>query len=197
VTATEAGHRSWRLPRISPAFLRLIRLSRSPILHLAADPTTRHTQRVATIITLLLVGAVLIALETILPGLIAGTVGLGCLAVAIYLAYADHGVTTGNWVLGITTAGLVLGTLAWLRWFPDTRLARRFVSDGSVGPIGTDRPELLDRTGTALTTLRPSGTALIDNERVDVVTEGQMVEKGTPVKVVAIEGLRVVVRPQR
>jgi membrane-bound serine protease (ClpP class) len=151
---------------------------------------------VVTIITLLLVGAALIALETILPGLIAGTVGLVCLVVAIYLAYADHGATTGNWVLGITTTGLVLGTLAWLRWFPDTRLARRFVSDGSVGPIGTDRPELLERTGVALTTLRPSGTALIDNERVDVVTEGQMVQKGTPVKVVAIEGLRVVVRPQ-
>lgn len=150
----------------------------------------------ATIITLLLVGAVLLVLETILPGLIAGTVGLACLAVAIYLAYADHGVATGNVVLGVTAAGLVLGTLAWMRWFPDTRLARRFVSDGRVGPIGTDRPELLERTGTAITNLRPSGVALIDDRRVDVVTEGQMVEKGTPIKVVAIEGLRVVVRPQ-
>jgi membrane-bound serine protease (ClpP class) len=151
---------------------------------------------VATIITLLLVGAVLLALETILPGLIAGTIGLGCLVAAVYLAYADHGSPTGNVVLGITTAGLVFGTLAWLRWFPDTPLARRFVSDGQVGPIGTDQPELLGQTGTALTTLRPSGTALIDNRRIDVVTEGQMVEKGTLVKVVAIEGLRVVVRPQ-
>jgi membrane-bound serine protease (ClpP class) len=143
----------------------------------------------------MLVGAVLLALETILPGLIAGTVGLGCLVVAIYLAYADHGVAAGNTVLGLTTGGLILGTLAWLRWFPDSRLARRFVSAGQVGEIGTDRPDLLEREGVALTNLRPSGTALIEDRRVDVVTEGQMVEKGTPVKVVAVEGLRVVVRP--
>lgn len=136
------------------------------------------------------------ALETLLPGLIAGTVGLGCLVVAIYLAYADHGVATGNLVLGITTGGLVLGTLAWLRWFPDSRLARRFVSAGQVGEIGTNRPELLEREGMALTNLRPCGTALIDGRRVDVVTEGQMVEKGTSVRVVAVEGLRVVVRPR-
>jgi membrane-bound serine protease (ClpP class) len=151
---------------------------------------------VATIITLMLVGAVLLALETLLPGLIAGTVGLGCLVVAIYLAYAHHGVPTGNIVLGITTGGLVLGTLAWLRWFPDSRLARRFVSAGQVGEIGTNRPELLEREGMALTNLRPCGTALIDGRRVDVVTEGQMVEKGTSVRVVAVEGLRVVVRPR-
>jgi len=90
---------------------------------------------------------------------------------------------------------LVLGTLAWLRWFPDSRLAGRFVSAGQVGEIGTNRPELLERDGVSLTNLRPCGTALIDDRRVDVVTEGQMVEKGTPVKVVAVEGLRVVVRP--
>jgi membrane-bound serine protease (ClpP class) len=63
-----------------------------------------------------------------------------------------------------------------------------------VGDIGTDRPELLNKTGQALTLLRPSGMAMIDGKRVDVVTEGPPVEQGTPIKVVAIEGLRVVVR---
>ena len=36
--------------------------------------------------------------------------------------------------------------------------------------------------------------ALIDGHRVDVVTEGPMIESGTPIKVVATEGLRTVVR---
>lgn len=150
----------------------------------------------ATIITLLLVGAVLLLLETVLPGLIAGTIGLVCLAAAIYLGYADFGLATGNGILGIVVVGLVAGTLAWMKWLPDSRVARRFVSKGQVGSLGNERPDLLDQTGTALTTLRPCGTALIDHQRVDVVTEGQMVEKGTTVKVVAIEGLRVIVRPQ-
>jgi membrane-bound serine protease (ClpP class) len=46
----------------------------------------------------------------------------------------------------------------------------------------------------AQSNLRPSGLALIDGKRIDVVTEGPMIERGTPVKVVAVEGMRVVVR---
>ena len=38
------------------------------------------------------------------------------------------------------------------------------------------------------------GTALINGKRVDVITEGSHIERGTPVKVVALEGMRVVVR---
>jgi membrane-bound ClpP family serine protease len=42
--------------------------------------------------------------------------------------------------------------------------------------------------------LRPSGTASINGRRVDVVTEGGLIERGTAVKVVAVEGARIVVR---
>ena len=46
----------------------------------------------------------------------------------------------------------------------------------------------------ALSHLRSSGSAVINGQRVDVVTEGAMIEKGSDIKVVAVEGLRVVVR---
>jgi membrane-bound serine protease (ClpP class) len=42
--------------------------------------------------------------------------------------------------------------------------------------------------------LRPSGAAVINDKRVDVVTEGPFIDRGTPVRVVAVEGMRVVVR---
>jgi len=42
--------------------------------------------------------------------------------------------------------------------------------------------------------LRPSGTAVINGKRIDVVTEGPFVERGSPIKVVEVEGARVVVR---
>jgi membrane-bound serine protease (ClpP class) len=60
--------------------------------------------------------------------------------------------------------------------------------------VDAEKPELLQQTGTAFTQLRPAGTALINGRRVDVVTEGQLIERGTPVRVVAVEGMRVVVR---
>ena len=148
----------------------------------------------ATIITLLLVGAALLLLETVLPGMIAGLVGLGCLIAGVVIAYMDFGPRTGNLVLIIVVVGFVIGTLCWMRFLPDSPMARLFISRGTIGTIGAEKPELVQRTGTALTALRPSGTALIDGQRVDVVSEGQMIEKGSRIKVVATEGLRVVVR---
>jgi membrane-bound serine protease (ClpP class) len=146
------------------------------------------------VLTLIAVGAALLLLETILPGLIAGTLGICCLIGAVVVGYTNFGAQTGNLILLGVGAGLVLGTVVWVKYFPESRLAKVFVSRRVIGDLNTDRPELLNQTGTALTNLRPSGTALIDGKRVDVVTEGPMVERGTPVRVVAIEGLRVVVR---
>jgi membrane-bound serine protease (ClpP class) len=151
---------------------------------------------VAAIIILLLVGAALLLLETLLPGMIAGTIGVCCLIAGVALAYTDHGAQTGNIVLVIVLIGLVLGTMCWMRYLPESRLARRFISTQTIGGLGAERPELLDKSGTALTTLRPSGTALIDGQRVDVVTSGSMIERGAAVRVVAVEGARVVVRAE-
>jgi membrane-bound serine protease (ClpP class) len=103
---------------------------------------------------------------------------------------------TGNLVLLTVIIGLLVGGYFYLRFFPTSRLAKLFTSHSTVGELGVERPDLLQQTGTALTQLRPSGTALINGKRVDVVTEGGLIEKGTPVKVVAVEGLRVVVRAQ-
>jgi len=69
-----------------------------------------------------------------------------------------------------------------------------FISQKVIGELRVDKPELLDQVGIAQTNLRPSGTAMINGQRVDVVTEGPMIEQGATIKVVAVEGMRVVVR---
>jgi membrane-bound ClpP family serine protease len=53
---------------------------------------------------------------------------------------------------------------------------------------------LINKEGVAFTNLRPSGTVVIDGKRFDVVTEGELIDKDTPVKVTKIEGSRIVVR---
>lgn len=146
------------------------------------------------VLTLVLVGAALLLLETILPGMVAGILGICCLIAGVVLAYSNYGMRTGNWVLVGVALGLVLGTAIWLRFFPDSRMAKVFISQKVVGDLKVDKPELLDQAGVALTNLRPSGTVLINGQRVDVVTEGAMIEQGATVKVVAVEGMRVVVR---
>lgn len=146
------------------------------------------------VITLIVAGAVLLALETVLPGMVAGAIGLLCLIGAVCLAYVTQGPQVGSYVLFGVIAGLIAGTMVWLKIFPQTRFARMFTSQQTIGDIGAEKPELLHQVGEALTPLRPSGTAVFNGQRVDVVSEGGMIDRHTPVKVVAIEGMRVVVR---
>jgi membrane-bound serine protease (ClpP class) len=53
---------------------------------------------------------------------------------------------------------------------------------------------LIGRTGETITNLRPSGIALIDDQRVDVVAEGEFVGSGKEIVVVKVEGNRILVK---
>jgi len=139
-------------------------------------------------------GAILMFLETFLPGLVTGILGFLFCVAAVILAYRDFGLQTGNLVLGGVVVGLVIGVSCWLKFFPESRIARLFISRSAVGELGVDKPELVNCTGVTITQLRPSGTAFINGKRVDVVTEGALIEQGASIRVVAVEGLRVVVR---
>jgi len=148
----------------------------------------------ALVIVLIILGALLLFAETLLPGMVAGAMGLMSLFAAVVIAYSDLGASVGNIVVLVEVIGLGLGLICWFKYFPTSRLAKPYVSQSTIGDIGTTREDLLDKDGVAKTSLRPSGTAVIAGERVDVVTEGNLIEPGTPLKVVAVEGLRVVVR---
>ena len=110
-----------------------------------------------------------------------------------------------------TRAGLVISTTvvliavsAWalIRTLPgNSRLAKSGVfltarTDREIGYESAEtRTDLVGQEGRAITDLRPSGTALIGDERVDVVSESEWITEGTPVRVVSAEGYRHVVRP--
>jgi membrane-bound serine protease (ClpP class) len=145
------------------------------------------------VITLLVVGVVLLVLETILPGAVAGIIGFLCLAAGVAVSYSELGLRAGNVVLAITTLVLVSGFAVWIKYFPNSWVGRLFISRRVVGNINAAQPELINQIGTALTPLRPSGTALINGQRVDVISEGMLIERGTPIKVIAVEGMRTVV----
>ena len=55
--------------------------------------------------------------------------------------------------------------------------------------------DLLSAEGVTTTTLRPSGTANINGNKVDVVSEGEMILKNTKIKVIDVKGNRIVVKP--
>ena len=57
--------------------------------------------------------------------------------------------------------------------------------------------EYLGQTGVALTALRPAGTAMIENKRLDVVSVGDFIEVDVPIQVINVEGSKVMVAKNR
>jgi len=53
------------------------------------------------------------------------------------------------------------------------------------------------RVGVAHTTLRPAGIADFDGVRLNVVSDGDFIEKDSGVRVVCVEGKRIVVAPHK
>jgi len=63
------------------------------------------------------------------------------------------------------------------------------------GYISTaDKSRFLGAIGTCTTDLRPAGTILVEGEPLDVVTEGNFLKQGSIVKIINVDGSRVLVR---
>ncbi|HIE43716.1 MAG TPA: nodulation protein NfeD [Candidatus Omnitrophica bacterium] len=156
------------------------------------------------------IGLVLLILELfVIPGFgIAGISGIICLVAGVYLAFVAYPLPRYSWDVARTKDALysigisfiiVFGAfLISLRYMPKIKPLRRLIlgyeekaSEGFSAP----NPEILTagKKGKSLTPLRPSGKALIDGRIVDVVTEGDFIPKNKDIKVVRVEGVRVIV----
>lgn len=151
---------------------------------------------VAAIVGLLVMGVFLVLLEVVIPGGVVGTLGALCVVTAIVLAFFNLSLP---WAIGITLGSIIFFIVAfyvWLTYLDRLPVAKRmFLKSTANDWSGTDEKneDYLGKEGVTQTTLRPSGFAMIDGERVDVVTEGDMIEKGEKIKVIEVEGNRIVV----
>jgi membrane-bound serine protease (ClpP class) len=90
--------------------------------------------------------------------------------------------------------------LLLMRWLPRLPFGRQLVLDTAMdsaqGYVSAPQADtlLLGRHGRAATPLHPAGIAEIDGQRVDVVSDGELVDSGEPVEVIRVDGNRVVVR---
>ncbi|MEM8931500.1 MAG: NfeD family protein [Acidobacteriota bacterium] len=148
------------------------------------------------VITFLALGYVLFAVEIIVPGGIIGSLGLMSVLYGCYLAF-DLGAA---WGVG-SIVGSMLVFAVGLKIFFRSRLGRGMavVSDDGAGDaaewtsVPDDWRELVGAEGVATTDLRPAGLATIGGERVDVVSDNVFIDAGSPVRVVEVEGRRIVV----
>ena len=158
---------------------------------------------------ILLLGLGLLALAVelfIIPGFgIAGIVGIVAIVGSMVLAMMGAAPTSGDIAQALAVLGASLFITAaviyaWVRHLPNSGRFRGLLLQGAVhrseGFVSAPtRGDLLGVDGVAVTDLRPSGTARVGEERLDVVTEGGFIPAGTKVRIVQSDGYRHVVRP--
>jgi len=165
-------------------------------------------------VLLFMVGFGLLLVEIFLfPGFgIPGIVGLICILLSLIMAMVEAPVQvsweTGDLGLSLTLVSIAFcGTFAVLTLFiklaPYTNTGRRFVLatavDAETGFLApsSEWAGYLGKQGVLLSDCRPAGKARIEGEKVDVVSDGDFMKKGTAVEVIQVEGSRVVVRQVR
>jgi len=144
------------------------------------------------IVGIYLCGLLAMIIELFIPGAVIGTIGFLAVLGSIIYAFA-----TGHTVAGVV---LVVCTMAFVPVFFvlwKSVVGKYFALKGDqrdFRPSRTVNETLVGSEGVSLSPLRPSGIARINDRRYDVVTQGQMVERGVRVKVIEVSGNRIVVK---
>jgi membrane-bound serine protease (ClpP class) len=155
-------------------------------------------------------GLVLLAVEIfVIPGFgVVGAAGIAALLAGLAMSLVGAGATLT--VIGVAIARVAISaavaivtSIMVLHFLPRVPLGRRLMLETALGAeegyaSAPDRDlSRLGRAGHAISPLRPAGFADIDGERIDVVSEGEMIEAGAPVIVTRVDGNRIVVRRHR
>ena len=126
----------------------------------------------------------------VVSGGVLALAGIGGLGVSIYYGFVL------STPLGIGQIVLASIILPWMFFYAMRKmtLEKKLSSQDGFHSDKSGLEHLLSKEGIALTNLRPAGVVLIEGKKVDVVTEGELIDKDASVKVVKIEGTRVVVK---
>jgi membrane-bound ClpP family serine protease len=149
-------------------------------------------------IIIFLVGLICLIIEMFMPNFgVVGGIGLVLLVVGILITAKTPLEAVIMFIILLAIVGIVLYVV--LRSAAKGRLSKTLILNDSLnkeaGFIGTEDLEgFVGREGIASTVLRPSGTAIFDGLKLDVVSEGEFIPKGSKVKIVQVSGRRIAVK---
>lgn len=143
------------------------------------------------------VGVLVIIAEIIIPsGGILSIIALALLGYSLYGVFANVSTSAGLMFLGADIVMIPILVVVGLKILANSSLTLRKSLKSENGV--TSQPEGLEKMtgmeGRSVTPLRPSGTAVIDGKRVDVVSRGEFIEKDAPVTVVKVTGNQIIVK---
>lgn len=155
-------------------------------------------------ILLFILGIILLIIEIfVIPGFgIAGISGIILILVSLFFSLTPSGPLFNFDVISVAIvqlAAALIGALILIfllaKYLPKSTAFNRLVLSDEVNTVSYPSDDkLIGAEGIALTTLRPAGTAEINGKRIDVMTDSEYVEKGSKIKVLKVEGIKVVVK---
>jgi len=158
-----------------------------------------------TIVLLALTGIILICLETVLPGMILGILGIIATLTSLILVFTTDNLPSvfaggsGKLLLfsTILTASAVV-ICYWLKHFDKLPFGKSLILDTSIdGTIDTKKNnELVGMEGTAVTDLNPVGKVDIKkiSDSCEFVAENGFIKSGTKIKIIKFKNNQIIVR---
>ncbi len=152
-------------------------------------------------VLLFVAGAVLLLAEIfVIPGFgITGISGIAAICASIVIVFG--GIYTAAYAIGKIMALSILMVVVLYHLGPKLKLFDRFIlkeamttEAGFVAVDGHVFDKLLHMEGTTVSPCHPGGIARIGQDKYDVTSDGDFIERGRPVTVIAVEGTKVVVR---
>jgi membrane-bound serine protease (ClpP class) len=151
---------------------------------------------------LIAVGVVLTLAELVLPtGFVLVAIGICSAFIGVGLLFMYASMETAvTALLSLCVGGPLLGGFLFYLW-PYSPMGRKLIRASQQGDTvaamagNAGLEGLRGKVGRAVSPLRPSGIAEFDGRRIDVLTEGLMVEAGQWVKCVEVRANKVIVRP--
>ena len=150
-------------------------------------------------LTLLILALGLFVVEFFIVGLVLGVIGILLLFLSIIFITEDPAFYSLVLLFILTLVLIEVGVFVKVKKKKVPFWKRFVLTDATDSESGytsfDDRSHLVGKVGVTTTPLRPSGTVIIDDERIDAVAEGSFIPGQVKVKVILVEGTRIVVRP--
>lgn len=151
-----------------------------------------------TSLAVFVTGLILLVIEAIVPGF--GLPGIsGIILVVLGAILAMGSVTQALMSVSVAIIITTLITLLLIKRGSKSPIFDKIILDtqhkeeeGYVSAKPKD--EYLGKEGIAVTELRPSGIIEIDGRRLDALSSGNFIQKNTRVKVIKVEGSKIIVR---
>lgn len=146
------------------------------------------------------IGFILLILELFLPGGIVGIIGGGLIIAS--LLFAGESVTHMAYSIIIAMFIAVVGMVIFMRIFGKklhmfNKLVLKDATTTEEGYVSNEnRIDLIGKAGFTQTAMRPAGVIVVDDERIDAVSEGSFIDKDKQIVIIKVEGSRIVVREQ-